>query len=147
MLNECHVISHYIYRSVLSVVSCNRSRSWNVLPMDTGVRLYSYLQLYNPSCVTLLIHILVLQPFGSLQLWLSDFAKSYMFWLTSYLNAHFTMTATNCLTCQSSAVCLTWQSSAVSHDSDEDVLWIRSGICWYINMKITHITNMKNHCW
>jgi len=52
------------------------------MPMDMGNHLYSYLQLYNPSCVTLLIHILVLQPFGFLKLWLSDFAKIYMFWLT-----------------------------------------------------------------
>jgi hypothetical protein len=136
MLHKYHVIS--CARSVLSVVSHNRGRSWYVLPADTGVRLCSYLQLYNPSCVTLPIHILVLQPFGSLKLWLSDFAESYTFWLTSYLNAHFTMTATNCLTCQ---------SSASSQDSDKDTLWIRSGKCWYINMQITHITNMKNHCW
>jgi len=27
-------------RSVLSAVSCNRGRSWNVLPADVGVRLY-----------------------------------------------------------------------------------------------------------
>jgi hypothetical protein len=35
-------ISRYIYRSVLSVVSRNRGRSWNVLPVDTGALLYYY---------------------------------------------------------------------------------------------------------
>ena len=30
------LISCYIERSVLSAVSCNRGRSWNVLPMDRG---------------------------------------------------------------------------------------------------------------
>ena len=33
-------ISRYIQRSVFSVVSCNRSRSSNVLPMVTGSLLY-----------------------------------------------------------------------------------------------------------
>jgi len=33
-------ISRYIQRSVLSAVSRNRGRSWNILPADTGVRLY-----------------------------------------------------------------------------------------------------------
>jgi hypothetical protein len=33
-------ISRYIYRSVLSVDSRNRGRSWNVLPVDTGALLY-----------------------------------------------------------------------------------------------------------
>ena len=32
-------ISRYIQRSVLSSISRNRRRSWNVLPVDTGVRL------------------------------------------------------------------------------------------------------------
>jgi len=36
-------ISHYIQRSVLSVVSHNHSRSWNILPAVTGVRLYKRL--------------------------------------------------------------------------------------------------------
>ena len=36
-------ISRYIYRSVLSAVLRKRSRSWNVLPADTGVRLCIYL--------------------------------------------------------------------------------------------------------
>jgi hypothetical protein len=59
--------------------------------------------LYNLSCVTLLVHIPVLNLSWSLKLQLSYFAKSYMFWLSSYWNAHFTLTATNCLTRQSSA--------------------------------------------
>jgi hypothetical protein len=33
-------ISRYIYRSVLSAVSRNRGRSWNVLPVDTGAHRY-----------------------------------------------------------------------------------------------------------
>jgi len=33
-------ISCYIQRSVLSAVSRNHGRSWNILPTDTGVRLY-----------------------------------------------------------------------------------------------------------
>jgi hypothetical protein len=35
-------ISHYIQRSVLSMVSHNRSRSWNVVPTDTGTHLYTH---------------------------------------------------------------------------------------------------------
>jgi hypothetical protein len=38
-------ISRYILRSVLSAVSRNRGRSYNVLPVDTGAQLYSVLQL------------------------------------------------------------------------------------------------------
>jgi hypothetical protein len=34
-------ISRYVQRSVLSVVSRNRGWSWNVLPVHTGVLLYS----------------------------------------------------------------------------------------------------------
>jgi hypothetical protein len=33
-------ISRYIQRSVLSAVSRNRDRSWNVLPLNTGALLY-----------------------------------------------------------------------------------------------------------
>ena len=41
MLHEYHVISCYVQHSVLSVVSRNGSRSWNILPADTGIlRLY-----------------------------------------------------------------------------------------------------------
>ena len=34
-------ISLYIYRSLLFAVSHNRGRSWNILPLDMGVHLYS----------------------------------------------------------------------------------------------------------
>jgi hypothetical protein len=40
MLHEYHITSRYIQLSVLSAVSRNRGRSWNILSMDTGVRLY-----------------------------------------------------------------------------------------------------------
>jgi hypothetical protein len=33
-------LNMFIYRSVLSAVSRNRGRSWNVLPVDTEVHLY-----------------------------------------------------------------------------------------------------------
>jgi hypothetical protein len=33
-------LSRFIQRSILSTVSRNRSRSWNVLPVDTGAHLY-----------------------------------------------------------------------------------------------------------
>jgi hypothetical protein len=33
-------ISHYIQLSVLSAVSRNSGRFWNVLPVDTGAHLY-----------------------------------------------------------------------------------------------------------
>jgi hypothetical protein len=33
-------ISRYIFNSVLSAVSRNQGRSWNVLPIDTGALLY-----------------------------------------------------------------------------------------------------------
>jgi len=51
MLQENHVISRYIQRSVLSAVSRNRGRSWNVLSADTGVCLYSiqYSNLVPPN--------------------------------------------------------------------------------------------------
>ena len=46
MLYECHVI----LRSVLSAVSRNRGRSWNVLPMDKGSAcvcdIYIYIYIY-----------------------------------------------------------------------------------------------------
>jgi hypothetical protein len=35
-------ISRYIYFSVLSTVSRNRGRAWNVLSVDTGAHLYTY---------------------------------------------------------------------------------------------------------
>jgi hypothetical protein len=37
-------ISHYIEYSVLSAVSHNHSRSWNVLPMSTGIHLHRKFQ-------------------------------------------------------------------------------------------------------
>jgi hypothetical protein len=39
MLHEYHVIQYI--RSVLSAVSCNRGRSWNILPANSGALLYS----------------------------------------------------------------------------------------------------------
>jgi hypothetical protein len=36
----------YVYRSVLSAVSRNRGRSLNVLPVDTGARLYMVLSTF-----------------------------------------------------------------------------------------------------
>jgi hypothetical protein len=47
MLHEYHVMSLYIQRSVLSAVSCNRGRSWNVLPAETGNRLYMSLRIFR----------------------------------------------------------------------------------------------------
>jgi hypothetical protein len=40
-------ISRYIQHSVLSAVSRNRGRSWNVLPVDTGAQLYLNSQLHT----------------------------------------------------------------------------------------------------
>jgi len=42
MLHEYHVMSRYIKRSVLSAVSRNRGRFWNVLSVNTGVCLCVY---------------------------------------------------------------------------------------------------------
>jgi len=36
-------MSHEYHISVVSAVSCNRGRSWNVLSADTGVRLYIFI--------------------------------------------------------------------------------------------------------
>ena len=46
MLNEYRVISRYVQRSVLSVVSRNRGWSWNVLPADMAVHLYVDMNLF-----------------------------------------------------------------------------------------------------
>ena len=44
MLPGYHVISRYMKRSVLSAVAHNSGRSWNILPADTAVRLYTEIQ-------------------------------------------------------------------------------------------------------
>jgi len=43
MLHKYH-ISRYIHRSVLSAVSSNSGRSWNVLPVDMGALMYKDLR-------------------------------------------------------------------------------------------------------
>jgi hypothetical protein len=44
-------ISSYIWRSVLSAVSHNHSRSWNILPTDMEADLYFVSGLYLLSCI------------------------------------------------------------------------------------------------
>jgi hypothetical protein len=51
-------ISRYIERSVLSAVSRNRGKSWNVLPVDTGTLLSLSLYIYIFIIIIIIIIII-----------------------------------------------------------------------------------------
>jgi hypothetical protein len=55
-------ISCYVQHSVLSAVSRNHDRSWNVLPMDRGAHLYIYIYIY--ICIKKLNSINYLSSFA-----------------------------------------------------------------------------------
>jgi hypothetical protein len=64
MLHEYHVVYSFRYYSRFHVtVVCNRGRSWNVLPMDTGTLLY-----WNPSTRYNFRTVIFLSTFNNL-LW------------------------------------------------------------------------------